>query len=132
MSKGESHIIDGDRYLTTKIVTLKGKEYQELKSADIMKPSTKYAEFINGELVLVRDRDTFYALLIKYAMCALSLHGTLIMDYTLMLDEDEFAVKNGELYIFNEQKRSIFNQKVTSTKAKSRAEYQSADTIDEG
>jgi hypothetical protein len=56
----ESHIIDGEEYLTTKAVTLKGKEYQELKSANIMKPSTKYAEIVDGKLVLGHFLRTIY------------------------------------------------------------------------
>ena len=109
-----THIFDGVEYFETEIVTLKGKEYQELKSVDYMKPSTIYAEKKDGILEPIKDRDIRYALLVKYAMCVLTLHGKLILDYTLTLREEEFVVENGKLVILNEQKRAIFDKYVNN------------------
>ena len=106
----ETHIIDGKEYFATKIVTFKGKEYQELKSTDVMRPSTRYAERINGKLKSITCWDIEYALRVKYAMCVLAMHGTSIMDYTLTLNEYEFDIQNGKLVILNEEERAIFNK----------------------
>ena len=112
MKQEKTHVIDGKEYFATKIVTLKDKEYQEFKSVDYMNPGVQYAEIVNGEFELVKDWDTFYALSVKYAMCVLTLHGKLILDYTLNLDENEFIVQNGKLIILNEEKRAIFDRYV--------------------
>jgi len=107
-----THIFEGVEYFETDIVTLKGKEYQELKSVDYMKPRTIYAEKKDGKLEPIKDWATAYALRVKYAMCVLTLHGHLILDNTLTLGEEEFVVENGKLAILNEQKRAIFEQYV--------------------
>ena len=102
--------IDGKEHYETKIVTLKGKQYQELKSIAPMFPYTKYTEIIvDGKLELINDWDIEYALRVKYAMCVLALHGVLIMDHCFMLDEDEFVIKNGKLVILNKEKRGTFD-----------------------
>ena len=101
--------INGKEYLKTKQVHLGGKVYQELKSADIMRPETIYL-YETGEVV--KDWNTHYALSVKYAMCVLSLHGKPIMDCTLTLDEDEFVIENGKLVILNEKKRAIFEKHI--------------------
>jgi hypothetical protein len=104
------HKISGKEYLATKRVQLGDKVYQELKSADIMRPETVYLDEAGK---VVEDWATYYALSVKYAMCVLSLHGHLILDDTLTLEEDEFAIENGKLVIFNDEKRAIF-EKYTS------------------
>ena len=106
------HTVDGVKYFETKTVTFKGKEYKELKSTDVTKPSVLYGEVIDGKFTPLKDGDTVYALSVKYAMCVLSLHGYPIMDYALMLDEDEFTIENGKLVILNGKKREIFDRHI--------------------
>jgi len=110
------HIIDDKKYYESKTVTLKGKKYKELLSLDPMKPSVLYADINDRELSIIKDWNIFYALRIKYAMCVLSLHGVIIMDYTLNLDEDEFLIENGKLVILNKDKLAIFNRYVNKEK----------------
>jgi len=74
-------IIDGEEYFETGTVTYKDKEYIELHSVDVLKPRKMFGEYIDGKFELVNDSDVVYALLILTAMCVLSLHGKLIMDY---------------------------------------------------
>jgi hypothetical protein len=109
MESNKIHIIDGKEYYCFQIVTLKGKEYQELRSREAYY-SIKYGEIVNGKSVLVEDKDIYYALLVKNAICVLSLHGVPIMDYTLHLDESEFNIENGKLVILNDKKREIFDR----------------------
>ena len=101
--------INGKEYLKTKQVQLGGKTYQELKSADIMRPETIYLDETDK---VVEDWNTHYALSVKYAMCVLSLHDKPIMDYTLTLNEDEFIIENGKLVILNDKKRAIFEKHI--------------------
>ena len=110
MTPIKKHTIDGIEYFETKLVTLKGTEYQELRSTNPIKPSVLYAEIIDGNLSPITDDDIGYALMVKYAMCILSLHGYPVMDRTLTLNEDEFEVRNGKLLILNEEKRAIFDR----------------------
>jgi len=110
-SANDIYMIEDKKYLKSKIITLKGKKYQELIliSGSIMQSDIIYAEIINGELDVVKDWETYYALRVKYAICVLSMHGVLMMDYTLALNEDEFVIQNGKLVILNETKRAIFD-----------------------
>ena len=102
-----AHRINGKEYLATKKVQLGDKVYQELKSADIMRPETVYLDEAGK---VVEDWATYYALSVKYAMCVLTLHGHLMLDNTLTLNEDEFVIENGKLVILNEKKRAIFEK----------------------
>ena len=70
--------IDGKEYLATRVVSLNGKKYQELCSADILRPDILYAENID-KLNLVEDWETYYALRKKYAIDERSLHGEIIV-----------------------------------------------------
>jgi len=112
-----SYMMDNQRFIQSKVVTLKGKDYQEFKSADIMNPRTRYAEIVDDDFILADDRDICLALREKYSYDVRTLFGTLILDGGgLMLDEDEFVVDNGELIILDERKRAIFNKTVPSKK----------------
>jgi hypothetical protein len=110
MESNQDLIIDGEEFYFSEIVTLKGKEYQEFKCKDIRAPSIQYTEIVDGKLKIVEDKDICYALMVKNAMCVLSLHGVRIMDYTLHLHESEFNIENGKLVILNDRKRAIFDK----------------------
>jgi hypothetical protein len=120
MESNQDLIIDGEEYHFSRIVTLKGKEYQELKSGGHY-PSIKYAEIVDGKLKTLEDKDISYALLVKNAMCVLSLHGVRTMDYTHRLHESEFNIENGKLVILNDKKRAIFDMYMREKKEKEEA-----------
>jgi hypothetical protein len=120
MESDQILIIDGEKYHCSGTVSLKGKEYQELKGEGNY-PSIQYAEIVDGKLKKIEDKDISYALRVKNAMCVLSLHGVLIMDYTLRLDESEFNIENGKLVILNEKKRAIFDKYMLIKKEKEEA-----------
>ena len=110
--------MDGQEYLKAFTVTFQGKEYQEFKGIEYNRPHTEYAEILDGDFVLVENRDLYLSLRIICAIDIRSIFGTLILDDPFMLNEKEFEIKNGELYIFNERKRAKFNNTVHRTKAK--------------
>ena len=62
------HMIDGIEYFETKTVTIKGKEYRELKSTNRMKPFVQYGEVVDREFIPINNKDIVYALRVKYAM----------------------------------------------------------------
>jgi len=111
------YTIGGQEYLATRIVTLKGKEYQEMVIADPCSAGRLYAKMIDGDFILLEDSDIDLALRVKYAIDPRSVFGTFILDGHFYLDEDEFAIENGILYIYDKVKRDYFNKTVSSTVA---------------
>jgi len=92
-------VIDSREYLATNIRTLNGKKYQELCSANIMRPDILYLENLDGKSELVDDWDVYYALKKKYAICEQSLNGKLLLCSSYSISYDDLkAIKAKAAY----------------------------------
>jgi len=117
LEKFKIHLINGQDYLATRTVTLKGKKYQEFHSADIMRPDIIYFENTGKKQELVDDWNIYYALRKKYAICEKSLHGELIINWYATrcdksLSQEEVSKKLYELFEADVKKFSENGAKV--------------------
>ena len=106
--------IDGKEYFATKRVRLDDKKFQEFKSTNVQQPETIYVD-CKGEVV--KDWDTYYALLEKYAVDKRSLQGEIVFDFEEWgwhkiseEKQNEFARKDEQLTELFERDVEVFSK----------------------
>ena len=100
MKKLEEIVVNGKKFFKTKLVKLDGVVYQELASADPMKPDFQYLDQTNGKLV--SDHKTYIALREKYCLDKRRLYGDFVFDSGRFLEQTDWETELRSIPFFKD------------------------------